>query len=260
VFGHWVDHSLAVGLRLVSTRFEGEELEHMEHILLVPGLLAFLIGSGVAYWMYWMRKGEPAATLAEKSGGLYRLVLDKWRIDELYEATVLGFFHTLAEGAASFDQLIVDGVIAKLPSAVAQGAGAVLRLLQNGKVQTYSAVMTVGIAAIGYFFAVPHVDPRTELTEDGTGYIVKANPGLGYRYRWDKDGDGKWDYDGKWTLLTKAQIPLDPGKSTKLRLQVRSPFLITTERTIELKRPLRDMSGLPTRHASNEGGSKAEVH
>ena len=58
-------------------------------LLAVPGMLACFIGIGAAYYVYIQKNGAPAKMFTEKVPGLYRLVLDKWRIDELYENTVI---------------------------------------------------------------------------------------------------------------------------------------------------------------------------
>jgi general secretion pathway protein E len=40
--------------------------------------------------MYIVQNGAPAKKLAEGNKGLHQLLLDKWRVDEFYDATVLG--------------------------------------------------------------------------------------------------------------------------------------------------------------------------
>ena len=83
---------------------------------LVTRYLRLHRGDRLAYWMYIVRGGEPAKAMAEAQPGLYQLLLDKWRIDELYEATVLAMVDALADTFAAFDAAIVDGVLARLTS------------------------------------------------------------------------------------------------------------------------------------------------
>ncbi len=47
------------------------------------------------------KKGEPAAQLAAAFPGLYQLLLDKWRVDELYDATVIAVVDSLADTSAA---------------------------------------------------------------------------------------------------------------------------------------------------------------
>jgi len=87
------------------------------------------------------------------------------------------------------------------------------------------------------------------VTKDEAGgmYIVEAAPGLGYKYRWDRDGDGVWDnpqleQDETWTLLQKVQVQVPPGQETKVRVEVQNAFKMTKIREIVLRRPLPDKS------------------
>jgi NADH-quinone oxidoreductase subunit L len=246
-FAHWLEPSMQSGLKLVTTIKEGEELTKLEHLLLIPGVLAFLIGSVGAYWVYYVKGGEPARQAAKAAGGLYRLVLDKWRIDELYEATVLGAVDSLAETAALFDKWVIDGVLARLTALVVQSFGSLFRSFQTGRVQMYAAVMVVGLFAMGAFFATAHGELVVSKDEPGGMYVVEAAPGLGYKYRWDRDGDGTWDnprleQDETWTLLQKVQVKVPPGEEMKVRVEVQNVFNMTEVKEIVLRRPLPDKS------------------
>ena len=42
-------------------------------------------GIGIAMY-FWLRNRSAADRMAQSAGGLYRLLLDKYRIDELYDA------------------------------------------------------------------------------------------------------------------------------------------------------------------------------
>ncbi|PKN31218.1 MAG: hypothetical protein CVU63_25070, partial [Deltaproteobacteria bacterium HGW-Deltaproteobacteria-20] len=246
-FAHWVEPSMQSGLKLVTAIEKGEELTKLEHLLLIPGVLAFLIGSVGAYWVYYVKGGEPARQAAKAAGGLYRLVLDKWRIDELYEATVLGAIDSLAETAALFDKWVIDGVLARLTALVVQSFGSLFRSFQTGRVQMYAAVMVVGLFAMGAFFATAHGELVVSKDEPGGMYVVEAAPGLGYKYRWDRDGDGTWDnprleQDETWTLLQKVQVKVPPGEEMKVRVEVQNVFKMTEVKEIVLRRPLPDKS------------------
>ena len=66
-------------------------------------------------------------------------MLDKWRVDELYEETVIVGVDALADTAASVDQGIVDCIIARLTALIVAALGTVLRVVQNGVVHVYAA-------------------------------------------------------------------------------------------------------------------------
>jgi NADH-quinone oxidoreductase subunit L len=139
----------------------------MENTLAFGGVLAFALGTALAYWMYIAKKGEPAQRLAKAQPGLYQLLVDKWRVDEFYDAVPLGAVDSLAEASAAVDVSLVDGIIARLTSLVVAAAGTILRATQNGVVHMYGAAMVVGLAAVGWFFAVPH--PNAMVVDSGNG-------------------------------------------------------------------------------------------
>ena len=175
------------------------------------------------------------------------MVLDKWRIDELYDATVIAAIDSLAETAALFDKWVIDGILARLTAIVVQSFGWLFGAFQTGRVQMYAAVMVVGLVAMGAFFAVPHGEMVVTVAKQSGQYIVEAAPGLGYKYRWDRDGDGTWDNgegkeDEAWTLLRKVQVELQPGESRKVRLGVQNVFKLDVVEELELKRPVPDKS------------------
>jgi NADH-quinone oxidoreductase subunit L len=216
--------------------------DRMEWSLALGGISAFSVGTLLAWWMYIKKKGEPARRLAEAQPGLYRLLLDKWRIDELYDATVIAAVDSLAETSAAFDRTIVDGLVAKVPALVVAASGTVLRAFQNGVVQAYAGLMVVGLAVTVWFFAVPHPD-ATVADAGNSDYTVTAAPGVGYAYRWDADGDGKPDkpeFAGDTTL----KLHVEAGKSATVNLEVRNAFGLVRTKTIRVARPAEPTSSL----------------
>ncbi len=216
--------------------------EHMEWTLAVGGVGAFVFGTALAWWMYIQKKGEPARRAAAAMPGLYKLLLDKWRVDELYEETVIGAVVSLAETSALFDRWVVDGIVARLTALVVAATGTVLRAFQTGVVHVYAALMVVGLAATGWFFTVPH--PNATVADAGNSdYVLTAAPGVGYAYRWDADGDGtpeKPDFGGDTTL----KVHVDPGKSANVHLEVRNSFGFVRTKTIRVARPNEPTSSL----------------
>jgi NADH-quinone oxidoreductase subunit L len=219
-----------------------EWAEHMTWPLACGGFAAFIVGSGLAWWVYVKQQGEPAKRAAEAVPGLYELVLDKWRVDELYDATAIAAVDSLAETSAAFDKSIVDGIIARLTGLVVAVAGTILRAFQNGVVHVYAAAMVIGLAAVGWFFAVPHAN-ATIVDAGNDEYVVTAAPGVGYAYRWDADGDGKpekADFGADPTL----KLHLEPGKSQTVRLEVKNAFGLVGFKSIPLSRPQAPTSSL----------------
>jgi NADH-quinone oxidoreductase subunit L len=88
--------------------------------LLIPGVAAFLIGSSIAWFIYIKQGGAPARSLAERFPAFHRLLVDKWRVDELYDELVVGSLEALADASVWFDRWVVDGIIARLTALLIQ--------------------------------------------------------------------------------------------------------------------------------------------
>jgi hypothetical protein len=122
---------------------------------------------------------------------LFQLAFDKWRIDELYAATIVNPIKKVATVAGLADMTFVDALMTKWPSFKVRETGRVLARMQNGVVQMYGAVMVAGVAAVLAFFWTPHSNIEVEF--DGRNAELTTAPGLGYVYRWDANSDGEFD-------------------------------------------------------------------
>jgi NADH-quinone oxidoreductase subunit L len=234
---HWLDDWLAPVFARATPAVAAAE-GGGGAVVLAAGLGAFAIGTGLAYWIYIAQRGAPAKSLAEQFPGLHRLVYDKWRIDELYEETVIGAVDSLAEASVLFDKYVVDGIVAKATAFGVKSVGAGLRLIQTGRVQTYAAAMVVGLFALGWFLVAPHARAHTVMAAPGS-YRIEAAPGFGYSYQWDADGDGKWDSEEFGDNRT-VSLNVDYGQSKKVRFKVKNAFGRTSEREVEVARDKRD--------------------
>ncbi len=134
-----------------------EEREPGEHagteiaLMIVSSLLA-LGGIGLATFL-WLRNRQIPARLAAQYPGLHRLLLNKYYVDEVYDATIVQPIKVVStEGLwRGFDVKVVDGAVNGAGYFVS-GVSIVLRLLQNGSVKTYAASMFAGaVAVLAYY-------------------------------------------------------------------------------------------------------------
>jgi NADH-quinone oxidoreductase subunit L len=221
-----------------TTIHERAGAKGMEMMMLAPGILAFVVGGGAAAYVYLKSNGAQEKAFARAFPRLYRLIFEKWRIDELYEATVIGMVDALADIFQMADTWIVDGVLAKLSAAFVGAAGTVLRALQTGKVQAYSASMVIGLAGVGWFLVRPHAITSIDDTKlRQTGEVtVSASPGFGYSYKWEGPGIVA---AAEFTDAREIKIPLQPGDKKEVVLQVRNAFNGIDKQTITVTRPGR---------------------
>jgi NADH-quinone oxidoreductase subunit L len=225
-----------------ATIHERAGAKGMEMMMLVPGILAFVVGGGAAAYVYLKSNGAQEKAFEKSFPGLYKLIYDKWRIDELYDATVIGMVDALADIFQMADTWIVDGILAKLSAAIVGAAGTVLRAFQTGKVQAYSASMVIGLAGIGWFLVRPHAVTSiddTKLKQTGE-VVVSAAPGFGYSYKWEGPGIvAATDFSAE----REIKIPLQPGDKKEVVLQVRNAFNGVDKQTFTVARPGRKGAG-----------------
>jgi NADH-quinone oxidoreductase subunit L len=193
---HWLEPALGT--------IGGEHAHNAPVIAMACGLLAAVIGIGSAYSFYFRGSDFPAR-LAAGMPGLHQLLMDRWRVDELYDATILRLSRTLALFCAAFDKYIVDGIFTELTTQTLTVSSFVFTRLQSGLVHAYGAVMAIGLLAISFHFVVPHAIPS--LVGEPVGHKVQfeAGKGLAYEYRWDFEGDGIYDTDWSTDATTEHE-------------------------------------------------------
>ncbi|MBM4358609.1 MAG: NADH-quinone oxidoreductase subunit L [Deltaproteobacteria bacterium] len=224
--------------------------------LLGVGAAIFLAGSGGAYYVYVLQGGKPAAAFVAAAPGLHRIVRDKWRVDEFYDATILGFIDAMGETAVAMDKWLIDGVIARLTSGIVQLLGALLRLLQTGRVQVYAASMVLGVAGIGWFVLTPHASAEldTARLRSSGDVTLTAAPGHGYSYRW---AEGDAAPSGDFTTNASFTTKLDRCETRQVHLEVRNVFGGISKTTYT---PCREMGNdCCTKGPAPAGGAKRAI-
>jgi len=89
--------------------------------------------------MYRTQKIDPGA-IADKIQPLYQLSLNKWYIDDIYNAVFVQGSRRLARQVLEVDVRIVDGLV-NLTGFVTLVTGEALKYLESGKVQFYALIV-----------------------------------------------------------------------------------------------------------------------
>jgi NADH-quinone oxidoreductase subunit L len=138
-------------LREAAAHAAGTHLGHSpSEVWMYAGLatLAALVGAVVSWWFY-IRQPQTPEQLAERFRSPYRLLLNKYFVDELYDAVFVRPIHWLS--TAFFWKVVdvrgIDGAANGLADA-ARGAGERLRALQSGNTRSYAAWVVAGAAAV----------------------------------------------------------------------------------------------------------------
>jgi hypothetical protein len=121
--------------------------------------------------------------------------------------------------------------------------------------------LVLGVAAIGWHFATPHARVTIQGDARSGRYVISASEGLSYGYRWDENGDGKYDSQ-KFGTRNCIEIELKRAESRKVSLQVINVLGRVYEETFNIERPREDLSRGMTRidvFDDENGGKRAVV-
>jgi NADH-quinone oxidoreductase subunit L len=238
-FPQFLEHWLEPVFRKAESFGTVTAIEHAEakELLCTFGAFsAFAIGSGLAYWVYIVKKGQPAKQWAEAAPGLHKALYNKWYVDEIYDYLFLQGVDALAEVAESTDRNLIDMVFAKLTAFFTAAFGTLLRAAQTGVVHVYAAIMVLGLGGIGYFVVVPH--PEAQVVDLGEGnFEVRAAPGIGYGYVWRDSLATPLAEPMKPTLELNHKVHLNVGEEKTIELRVRNAFGMVRAREFKLSLP-----------------------
>jgi len=152
--GHNVLHAwLEPAFGLHEAVAEGEA-DHASLELSLMGVSTLIAFAGIAIATFiWLWRRELAASLAQTFAPLYRLLLNKYYVDELYDATIVQPIKVVSQQGLwrGFDVRIIDGAV-NGTGALVSGGSAVLRRLQTGSVRTYAGSLFMGVVVVlGYY-------------------------------------------------------------------------------------------------------------
>jgi NADH-quinone oxidoreductase subunit L len=169
--------SMYPGITLTNYHEVGAHLEHTSHLAaMAVSTVVMLTGIGVAFWIYFLRKTDPAR-ITGALGEIYTTVKNKYYIDEVVNASLIKGTMKLASAQSWFDAHIVDGIVltvgkvnkaagfvsawfdrtfidgmVNLVGTLAHAFGYAIRLLQTGRIQQYvSFAVAGGILAAAVF-------------------------------------------------------------------------------------------------------------
>jgi NADH-quinone oxidoreductase subunit L len=122
--------------------------EHHNQSLVVISVAAGLAGIFLA-WLFYVARPGLADALAGRLGWVYRTVLNKYYVDEIYGAVVVdpvvdGSRSVLWEG---IDVEVIDAGVNGI-GARARGLGSILRRLQSGYIRSYAAWVLLGAVSV----------------------------------------------------------------------------------------------------------------
>jgi NADH-quinone oxidoreductase subunit L len=122
--------------------------EQTERMLMALSTGLALAGLGLA-WYFWLANRKAADGVARAAGPIHTLLLNKYYVDELYDAVIVRPIHAVSRTVLwkGADAALIDGSVNGVGKAV-QGTSAALRRLQSGSVRAYAASLFLGVVLI----------------------------------------------------------------------------------------------------------------
>ncbi|NOZ24695.1 MAG: NADH-quinone oxidoreductase subunit L [Nitrospirae bacterium] len=125
------------------------EASHSTEALVMFFSVAVAVVGIAAAWIFYVRSREIPVVLARRCGLLYRVLYNKYYVDEIYNLIVVRpamlFARYVLVGFS--DGIVIEGIVNGVPALI-NWFGARLRRLQSGLLQSYAAVMALGLFLI----------------------------------------------------------------------------------------------------------------
>ena len=126
-------------------------------VLMAFSLAAAVIGILLAYWFYLASPKLPDR-LAERFSAMYRMLVHKYYVDELYDWLVV---HPIRVGSEKLlwrgvDDGAIDGVMVNGTAHATADAGTILRRMQSGNIRSYAAWVLLGAVAWLAYILIRH--------------------------------------------------------------------------------------------------------
>jgi NADH-quinone oxidoreductase subunit L len=115
-------------------------------VLAGASVLAGVIGIAIGLLMYIRGRPDPAA-VTRASGPIYRILVKKYYVDELYDERILGLGRAFFGVLWAFDVHVIDGIANGL-GRLASMSGSGARRLQTGVVGNYALTVVVGLFVV----------------------------------------------------------------------------------------------------------------
>jgi NADH-quinone oxidoreductase subunit L len=124
----------------------------LELSLMVVSSIVAITGIALAAFI-WLKRREIADRVAAMFPGVYRLLLNKYYVDEIYDAAIVQPIRIVSQEGLwrGVDVHIIDGAVNGTASII-DGSSSLLRRLQSGSVRAYAGSLFVGVVLIlGYY-------------------------------------------------------------------------------------------------------------
>jgi NADH-quinone oxidoreductase subunit L len=128
------------------------DVERTELMLMLVSSLIAIGGIFIAMY-FWLKRPDAAAAMASRFAPIYRLLYNKYYVDEIYDAVIVQPIKKISESVLwkGFDAGLIDGIVNGVGHVVSTVSG-VARRLQTGSIRTYAASLILGsVLILGWY-------------------------------------------------------------------------------------------------------------
>jgi len=144
----WLEQVFLPSANSLSIRFDHAAEGMWEWATMGVSVVVALSGIGLAYYLYVVRGSVPASD-EEPQGFAYKVLSNKYYVDELYELTIIKpiillgrFLHKVV------DEVLIDLLLVNGTAWLVESLGAVGKRVQDGNVQRYAGYIVIGLGII----------------------------------------------------------------------------------------------------------------
>lgn len=120
--------------------------------IMIGSIAVALLGIGLAWYVYG-RDADATLAKAPKPAPLYKLLYNKYYVDELYDTAIVKPYTLFGKFLILFDKYVIEGMV-QLAVNISVGLGRFGARLQSGQIQAYMLVTVLGIATLLISLAV----------------------------------------------------------------------------------------------------------
>jgi len=160
LFNGFFDGVIAVDAERHPAMAELDQMFHgwlglATHAVVTPTLWLAVAGVVFAWYCYMVNPALPAA-IRGAFGAVYRLLDNKYYLDRINEFVFAGGARLLGRGLwKGGDQGLIDGLAVNGSARLVGWFSGVLRLVQNGQLNSYAITMIAGVALLLLFIVLP---------------------------------------------------------------------------------------------------------
>jgi NADH-quinone oxidoreductase subunit L len=144
--------SIISGYDILAMPLQAMKPPHVEghQTVFWASMIALFAGAGGAIYLYRGKDKDPVNI---------KLFANKFYFDEIYAVIVRVCQDRLAWIVTGLERVFVDGIVARLPTAIIARLGAATRMLQGGHLQGYTFLLGGGVIAVVYLvvFVLPRM-------------------------------------------------------------------------------------------------------